>query len=140
MFREIGFLFASFWEAAKVNELADAFLQTLSHTVAEVGMILERPTEKFISVNGNIDEGEGEGEGEAEKISKEGETSSMMESYRDEEMGRLKLNMKKFSIFMNVSGDPISFKLAGLRLSRKDILVRFGLWLSGLIIGLFGQQ
>lgn len=136
MFREIVFLFVSFWEAAKVNELADAFLQTLSHTVAEVGMILERPTEKFISINESIEDFEGKSKDSSSVL-------SLLEAYRDhrdEEFGQLKLNMKKFSIFMNVAGDPISFKLAGLRLVRRDILVRFGLWLIGLIIGLVGQD
>jgi hypothetical protein len=115
MCREIIFLMVSFWEAAKVNELADTFLVRLSRDVTVlVPAFQEESDTKGVAENENLENGK-----------------QPTVNYQE-----LVENNQRFMIFMNISGDPLSFRLAGMRFSRQDILLRFGLWGIGIIIGL----
>jgi hypothetical protein len=47
----------------------------------------------------------------------------------DEEEESLEASVRKLKLFANAQSQPISFPIAGMRLTRKDVLFRLGLWL-----------
>jgi hypothetical protein len=107
MSREFLFLLAGFWEVAKVNELSNELIRTLSR--------LTVPPE------------DGTDRVEVTKLEEGYETISPKE-------------FMIYKLYVNASGDPISFRLNGLRLTRNDILIRLALWLIGIVIGIVGQN
>jgi hypothetical protein len=51
----------------------------------------------------------------------------------DSSVGQLK-------VYVTANADPISFRLAGMKLTRRDITFRFLIWLTGLFIGIARQK
>jgi hypothetical protein len=49
-------------------------------------------------------------------------------------------SVHQLKVFVIASGDPISFPLAGMKLTRRDITFRFLIWLTGLFIGIARQK
>jgi hypothetical protein len=122
MFREIFFLIVSFWETAKVNEIANTLVLRLSRDIVVLAPAFQQLTNQIDQSN-----------------SKKQPTKSNNDdlenglSWRSDEVTD---HLHRLMIFMNVSGDPLSFRLAGMRLTRQDILLRFGLWVVGIVIGI----
>jgi hypothetical protein len=118
--REVIFVLVGFWEGAKVNELSDELIVRLSKSVPD-----EELDYLLIEENNN--------------------SSSLLLNERNNNNNDLMMNEKdrefhRMTLYTNALSDPISFPLAGMRLTRKDILIRFSLWVSALIIGLIQQD
>jgi hypothetical protein len=49
-------------------------------------------------------------------------------------------DLRQLQLFLTLSGNPIYYPLAGAVLTRRDVLIRFALWLLGTAIGLLHDQ
>jgi hypothetical protein len=56
------------------------------------------------------------------------------------EEGKHPKELLVYKLFINALGDPISFQLTGMRLTRKDLVARIAVWLVGIVIGGIGQE
>jgi hypothetical protein len=122
MFREIFFLIVSFWETAKVNEIANTLVLRLSRDIVVLAPAFQQLTNQIDQSNSKKQPTESNNDDLENGL-----------SLRSDEVTD---HLHRLMIFMNVSGDPLSFRLAGMRLTRQDILLRFGLWVVGIVIGI----
>jgi hypothetical protein len=49
-------------------------------------------------------------------------------------------SVSQLKVYVIANADPISFPLAGMKLTRRDITFRFLIWLTGLFIGIARQN
>jgi hypothetical protein len=55
-------------------------------------------------------------------------------------MSDIESSVNQVKVYIIASADPISFPLAGMKLTRRDIIFRFLVWLTGLFIGIVRQK
>jgi hypothetical protein len=49
-------------------------------------------------------------------------------------------SVSQLKVYVIANADPISFPLAGMKLTRRDIYFRFMIWLVGIFIGIAKQK
>jgi hypothetical protein len=111
MLRELIILGVGCWEIAIVNEDVDVFMK-------QVGLRID-PNYQLQTNRENEREDE--------------EASSLL-------LQSDSLLRQRQQLFIYLSADPLSFSIAGMRLTRKDILFRFGIWIVGVVLGLARQK
>jgi hypothetical protein len=108
--RELIFLLSITWEIAKVNELSNRLTASLSVVEFQV---------PDLTASNSVDE---------ENVLLNCEKQSLI------------FARNRYQLYIYANGNPISFRLIGLRLTRKDIITRFLLWVIGIIIGIARQS
>ncbi len=163
--KELPFLIIVLWESAKVNEKSDLLTKLLGAAGNNTSSFHEKQTTFFTTPSGedqnsDTDTDTGTAVNPIASVAMDTDTTTgkmpRIISTADDDVRQssadtspllllmkleqgysmLRQEYNRLSIYATAESDKISLPLAGMRLKRRDVVIRFGLWTVTLVIGL----